>query len=345
MKNFISITLFCCFVVSCQKNTKTDFYLTDNDSIFVDLSRTDFLNYSEIADSINYLSLETTEDCLLGIITGSQYVNGIWYISDRTFSIYLFDCNGKYINKLNSIGRGPGEYTFIQSFAVDSKNHIHILDLNIKKILEYNSDMEYISETRIDDYPRDFYVLPDRYILYMPDKNLMCRRGLYSLHRTTGEYRELINMEGRPDIAHTNRYIVFCEDNKYLVLDYSTNSVYFMLNDSIQQCTTFYGNDIGEPLNEKTYHLSGCEDYGNLLKISFGKLNQTGLMCFYNKKQGTMKIYSNGKNDIDGNETALMETDFVFNSIIHSFCQSTVNDEVFDENNPVLQRIYLKHRQ
>lgn len=308
--------------------------------IEVNLKNNKFLNISEIADSITYIPLETTDECLIGAFCGIQYKNGIWYISDRTYTIFLFDDNGKFIKKLNKIGQGPGEYTYIQTFAVDNDNHIHISDFGLKKILEYNADLEYVSATRFEDVPRDFYVLEDKYVLYMPDQNTNCRRGIYSLNRKTGKYQEILNMKGLPETVYYNKWIVSSEDNKFIILDCSSNRAIYMHNDSILKTITFSGNEIGDPTDNKTYSVGSLEDYGNILFISFWKNEYPGVMGVYDKTKATMTVYSDGKNDIDGKEFGL-STYITFKNIGFSLCSGDLNEE-FDESNPIIQKIYFK---
>jgi hypothetical protein len=65
---------------------------------------------SEIAQSISYLKLETTQESLLsGIIYINPIENG-YLIVDIDESIFLFDKEGKFKWKINNKGRGPTEY-------------------------------------------------------------------------------------------------------------------------------------------------------------------------------------------------------------------------------------------
>ena len=76
---------------------------------------------SLIVDSIDYIPLETTSDCLICAIDKLITKNNKYYIFDKiTQSIFTFDFNGKFISKINSIGHGPGEYTHCW-FAIASR--------------------------------------------------------------------------------------------------------------------------------------------------------------------------------------------------------------------------------
>lgn len=99
----ISMTLF----AACQD--KTVQYPTINLENLVDINKT--ITLSKIADSIQYIALETNDSCLLA---GNSSVCGITneYIYIRSSSqIYQFDLKGKFIKNIGVLGRGPNEYT------------------------------------------------------------------------------------------------------------------------------------------------------------------------------------------------------------------------------------------
>jgi uncharacterized secreted protein with C-terminal beta-propeller domain len=42
----------------------------------------------------------------------------IYVLDKRGNSIFIFDNDGKYVGKISNLGRGPGEYLYIQDFQV-----------------------------------------------------------------------------------------------------------------------------------------------------------------------------------------------------------------------------------
>jgi hypothetical protein len=67
-----------------------------------------FVNLSEIADTIEYIPLETIKESLVERLLDDKifYENGALYLSQRNGTIKIFDKHGSYINSINRKGRG-----------------------------------------------------------------------------------------------------------------------------------------------------------------------------------------------------------------------------------------------
>lgn len=98
------------------------------------------LNLSEIVDDIEYIPLETKKDCLIGKIDAIRVVKDqVFLISNR--QVYKFNKSGKFICKIGSGGKGPGEFIKPIDIQIDEKgNSIFVLDQAINKIHEYTTD-------------------------------------------------------------------------------------------------------------------------------------------------------------------------------------------------------------
>jgi hypothetical protein len=83
-------------------------------------------NLSDIATDVQYIQLQTSESSLVGRTADFKIYGGITYINTRT-ELICFDKTGRYLYKLNKIGRGPGEYSFIEDYDINSKGDILIL--------------------------------------------------------------------------------------------------------------------------------------------------------------------------------------------------------------------------
>jgi len=339
MKKTFAILL--CFTLACSKHpSKTVDKIAT--VVNIDPNKNEHLYLSQIADSISYIQLETSDISLLGEIRSVRYKNGVFYVQDRSNSIFLFDLQGNFISKFNQFGQGPGEYVFIHSFDVGESGDIHILDLYLKKMLAYNASFEFVSEIRIEDFPRDFYVLDEKYVLYMPDKNIDCRTGIYSLDRKTQEYSEILKIKATNDVR--NGYITSCAKGYYAIADYSSNNVYYLKEDSLISAIHIQGNNVGTNVDFESgkimYFPSGFADYEDLLYFSIYKPEHFGKMCLYNKTTNEYHIYSDGNNDIDGKEIGVASNITINNQMV-SIVSGELS-ETFEENNPRLQIIHLK---
>ena len=75
---------------------------------------------SEVAEKLEIVPLEMTDESVLSDITEMQVTaHNIWIDHGREFYIYRFSRTGKFLNRIGSIGQGPGEYVNYLTFLVD----------------------------------------------------------------------------------------------------------------------------------------------------------------------------------------------------------------------------------
>ncbi|MBK7480831.1 MAG: 6-bladed beta-propeller [Bacteroidales bacterium] len=115
---------------------------------------------SSFADDIEFIPLQTTRESLIGgparrVVSREQRI----YVSDAT-RIMCFDIEGRFLYKLDKLGRGPGEYSVIFYFDVDPDNkylvipnHYKLLFYGIsdtgfyfQRSLAFHEDVLYVSE-------------------------------------------------------------------------------------------------------------------------------------------------------------------------------------------------------
>jgi hypothetical protein len=123
----------------------------------------DVIKLSEIAESIEYLSLETNENCILNNASSLRAVkagNRI-FIYSRESNIKVFDDSGKYLFDLGSYGQGPEEYINIQLKADSSTKLVWILDSRQHKILKFDFTGKFLESFRVEDDIVKFSLLDD----------------------------------------------------------------------------------------------------------------------------------------------------------------------------------------
>ena len=75
-------------------------------------------------DSLRIIKLETSADCLVGAIKIIRVVDSLIFISDYNEHFYVFDMNGRFLNRIGEIGRDPNQVSAITSFYVDKNNKV-----------------------------------------------------------------------------------------------------------------------------------------------------------------------------------------------------------------------------
>lgn len=112
------------------------------------------LNISEIADSVEYIPLETTDSSLVGDFL-VYYSNGFFVLNPfKNYSgiLKVFDRKGRFYNTLSRKGRGAEEYTSINKMDIYKNN---IIVLTIHYIIEYTFDGKFIKSIPIknEEFP------------------------------------------------------------------------------------------------------------------------------------------------------------------------------------------------
>jgi len=139
-----AIYFFAILLIACNTNKQG---LTDLRYIDVAgaINNSRVVNLSEIADSIEYIPLETRKESLIGII----YLDRIFferkhiYITSNNQSIIVFNKKGEYINTIYKEGRGPQEYQRIIEIDIDHvAGNMYIQGNN--QIFEYKCNGDFV---------------------------------------------------------------------------------------------------------------------------------------------------------------------------------------------------------
>ncbi len=111
------------------------------------------VNISEIADSVEYIALETKKGSFISTVLYDNifYENKLIYIFLKNGSITLFNDEGKHIREFSRMGRGPEEYSWLSTVDVNPiSGNIYIK--GYRKIYEYSINGDFINSIR---FPED----------------------------------------------------------------------------------------------------------------------------------------------------------------------------------------------
>lgn len=156
--SLLSILLF-----SCQTGSKSSH--ADAMNFRLDTVQTSDIN--PVSD-VKYLSLEQTDNSLIGSIDKVLYRNKRFYIFDKSanMGILVFNEKGKFIKALHRLGEGPGEYIAPIDFDVDAAGNVYIADNARQKIIKYLAeDFGEYQEYDLGCYFMEFAVVDDEHII------------------------------------------------------------------------------------------------------------------------------------------------------------------------------------
>ena len=142
MKHMFLLLISVFILLGCSSNKKQEPISKSGVPVInlsEDVSTVPSLLLSEVAEKLKIVPLEMTDESVLSDITEMQVTDrNIWIDHGREFYIYRFSRTGKFLNKIGSIGQGPGEYTNYSTFLVDEdKKEVYII-ANTNGILAYD---------------------------------------------------------------------------------------------------------------------------------------------------------------------------------------------------------------
>jgi hypothetical protein len=128
--------------------------------INIDSVKLDALKFSHI----QYIQLETTDECLIGRTVKVLIKDSKIYVADfnKAMALFVFDMNGKFLFKIARRGQGPGDYVSFFDFDIQSNGDIYMFDQHTKKILIYNQTGEYLRKINSDYYFFNFCLINNK---------------------------------------------------------------------------------------------------------------------------------------------------------------------------------------
>jgi len=165
MKRLIFIIMIIALFSCTEEDKPKDLRVID---LAGNVGKTSIVNLSKIAESIEYIPLETNDESLLAPpLSYINFENGRLYIRQFQTEIKIFNKDGKFIKTFNKQGKGPQEYEGLYKFYVDpSTNNLFVY--SYKGLIEYNNEGDFIKRILFKqkkDYliygPEDYFQIND----------------------------------------------------------------------------------------------------------------------------------------------------------------------------------------
>jgi hypothetical protein len=242
--NIASKVLLCLsiFFISCKGNNSPKSKRIKNTPPFhVDLNQ-DPNNFrkvplSEVADSIQYIALETSEECFFSSARKIVLTPDFIFIHDFD-GLFKFDRKGKFICKIGSKGNGPGEYKNIRTFTADPDKELLFVIFHWKHMIAiYNFDGEYIKSIKFSPYAEQIELFNNECLaLSGPCSGAKNHKfNLYLLNYSTGKiikkYDDYYNIKGR----HSIKLGTLVSFNNGLYFNDHLCDTLFRVNDEMKQ--------------------------------------------------------------------------------------------------------------
>lgn len=241
VKNSLTLILIIVFIPIISKGQKVPISSKQNsEHVFnIDLlsgyQKQDNFPLSKIAESIKYIQLETNDKNILGEYLKRIYITSTEiFVFDFTFGAYRFSLNGKFINKIGRIGRGPEECIQPVDMILDSINK-HVIFLDKGKIVKYDYSGKFIKKLPLGFdsmnmllYHNKLLLLDDAYYMYQKPKER------FSLKFYSEENQKVISKvpcEKKDKIPFSiSMPIMYNYNNKTYIKDYWSDTIYQVID-------------------------------------------------------------------------------------------------------------------
>lgn len=310
--------LLCCvfvfsFLYSCsEKETTTTLETINidyNNEVNVENSLT--TNYFK---SRKLIKLETTKESLISNISRLIVFDNYYFIFDQdTKSIYKFNEFGKYISKINRIGKGPGQYLKISDFTIDTKEKQIILLSNTPNDLMYfDLDFNFIKQTKNTEYYS--YISTDQSSMYLIN-SLAKYDGNYISINHGDKHNEFLPVESfiKDKVFYSQRPNIIKSDHIYFFKVYD-NIVYEVAENNVlpKYQIEFGEKAVGQNLieeNELMNIFQICSKEGLICRINDFREGDHYLtfgmwpfnkIVIYNKKEKIGQLFSTFYDPVTG---------------------------------------------
>ena len=345
MKNYkiiLPILLFTFIYTSCKQTDIKGEFCPD-----LLVESVDTLYYSTFVDSIKYIHLETSEECLIGEISDAILTSNNIFIFDKYKQvIWIFDINGNYLNCISKRGNGPGEYSNICQIDYDKEKHIiATLDMWTKSILYYSLDGDFIKKIELERHATNFKIIPEEgYIISIAGEAkedagiyLTDIKGKIVNKLAIKKANHMLSYTGVNDLASFNDTIAF-------ILPNFENKIYHLYQHKIELKYPF----IFYPLLKNDYKKNISQEHlEDFIRTKYIEGEKWLLMTYWSSTNNIRNfLYSKEKNqywiskylvnDIDGIKRKEKLSTSENNQFIF------ICENIDPEENNILQILYLK---
>ncbi|MDR0574284.1 MAG: 6-bladed beta-propeller, partial [Tannerella sp.] len=158
MKNLLVSIITFLFLTACSHREKRA-EAVNGDCVVISVQDSDLgmkneISLSSFVDKIDIIPLEFNESCMLGEIEQvAVYGDNIFVLEQRPGTVYRFDKQGNFLNRIGSRGQGPGELVELYDFAVNEEEQlVYLLDNYKQTVLSCSFDGEVKEIIKINQY-------------------------------------------------------------------------------------------------------------------------------------------------------------------------------------------------
>lgn len=278
--------------------------------------------FSELFDNVNIIPLETSDFCLIGHINKIILKNDHFYIHDDVAKcVFIFDNQGKFITKIGSVGRGPGEYLDLNNIYIDDDQDYLILDC-FHKYMAFDlktNNLLFERKYFLQGYEQRQYLGNETFATYCDNFMDRNRKNNLIIERK-GDFVDSYfpikkDLQG---YTYRNEHVFFENYNKNKYFSHPYNDTVFIFNEDIikpylyidygkeKLPENFFHNIPNDQKTEQLLRSSYCHSLDNFIDnenytyFRFCADGQSILNYFQSKKENNTYIFSFVEADSNG---------------------------------------------
>ena len=145
---FFLLSILCVVCLfSCKEQVKTANYHIVYDDNIVDVK--------DVVSDIQFIELDTIPEAMMSRVSSVTIVKDRIYCYDSSNSgaMFVYDMNGKFLFKIQHIGKAKNEWVNLSSAFINAdENRIVLTDEGVHKVLLYDLDGKYIDSKTMEPY-------------------------------------------------------------------------------------------------------------------------------------------------------------------------------------------------
>lgn len=338
------VYVFACalwLIFGCQERAHENREIAMGNPTTVEINAEKIVNLeiSKIATEMNYVFLSNDyPESLIGDIDKLLMHEGKFFIMDKehTQSIFVFDTSGQFVYRIGP-GKGPGEFTSIEDFCIDTENNmLYVLSNDLSEIFKYNMvSGDFVSSIKMKSAYDKLQVITSNKILLLRDghsyesspgpfsSNFMCTidslgnwiEGWHLSPINPNVYSGLIHVVGNGErdgytITRMHSDTIYQYDGADMEVKYLLDCGPKRLLDEFYWTSS--SKRQGEIMNQSTHFLGNVIDIRNFSLIQY--VHNRRYYTYYYDKTAKEGFTVNYVNDID--HVPILQFDCALDSLL-----------------------------
>lgn len=197
MKKIFNLIILACTISFCVSCSAEKFLVKNTDFTRVDSIKTEFLDVNYLS-KVDFILLDSNKNAFFSKVSKILEIGDMFcFVCKKENKIVFFDSLGNYVKEVKRVGRGHGEYTYLDDVAYDEYNEQLLLLVYPNSIMRLDKKGNYIGCEQLDEYYNEINV--DKEYIYLTNStyvnNKLSDYSLTVINKKTGEKKSLLPLD------------------------------------------------------------------------------------------------------------------------------------------------------